>query len=212
MRALLALATLLFAMPAYAHHAMDGQLPNSFAAGFLSGLGHPIIGLDHLVFLLAAGLLAAQYGQGRGQDQNQGQGRQFLILPLAFIVASLAGTLLHVAEIDLPGGEIAVALSVLALGLVLLLRATLPVAGFAALLALAGLFHGYAFGESIVGAETTPLLSYLAGLAIIQYGLTAGLALAWRRLDPARPIFVQRLAGAAASLTGLGFLVLNLAA
>lgn len=205
MRALLALATLLFAMPAYAHHAMDGQLPNSFAAGFLSGLGHPIIGLDHLVFLLAAGLLAAQYGQ------NQGQGRQFLILPLAFIVASLAGTLLHLASIDLPGGEIAVALSVLALGLVLLLRATLPVAGFAALLALAGLFHGYAFGESIVGAETTPLLSYLAGLAIIQYLLTAGLALAWRRLDPARPIFVQRLAGAAASLTGLGFLVLNLA-
>ncbi len=210
MRALLALATLLFVMPAYAHHAMDGQLPNSFAAGFLSGLGHPIIGLDHLVFLLAAGLLAAQYGQSQGQ--NQGQGRQFLILPLAFIAASLAGTLLHLASIDLPGGEIAVALSVLALGLVLLLRATLPVAGFAALLALAGLFHGYAFGESIVGAETTPLLSYLAGLAIIQYVLTAGLALAWRRLDPARPIFVQRLAGAAASLTGLGFLVLNLAA
>jgi hydrogenase/urease accessory protein HupE len=26
---------------------MDGQLPAGFGAGFLSGLGHPVIGLDH---------------------------------------------------------------------------------------------------------------------------------------------------------------------
>ncbi|MBP7062627.1 HupE/UreJ family protein [Ferrovibrio sp.] len=198
MRALLALPTLFFAMPAFAHHAMDGQLPNSLAAGFLSGLGHPIIGLDHLVFLLAAGLLAAPR-------------QRFLLLPLAFILASLAGTLLHIQGIDLPGGEIAVALSVLALGLLLLRAVPLGDAGFAALLAVAGLFHGYAFGESIVGAETTPLLSYLVGLALIQFALCAGAALVWRKFDPAQPLLARRLAGAVAGLTGIAFLALNLA-
>jgi urease accessory protein len=32
----------------------------------------------------------------------------------------------------------------------------------------AGIFHGYAYGESIIGAEMTPLLAYLAGFALIQ--------------------------------------------
>ena len=36
------------------------------------------------------------------------------------------------------------------------------------LFAVAGLVHGYALGESIVGAEPSPLLAYLAGLLIIQ--------------------------------------------
>jgi urease accessory protein len=32
----------------------------------------------------------------------------------------------------------------------------------------AGTFHGYAYGESIVGAEMTSLSAYLLGLALIQ--------------------------------------------
>jgi urease accessory protein len=198
MRVLLALPILFLAQPAFAHHPMGGQVPGSFATGLLSGLGHPIIGLDHLAFLLAAGLLAAPRARA-------------LLLPLAFILASVAGTLLHLFSVDLPGGEIAVALSVLALGLLLFRPAALGDGAFAGLLALAGLFHGYAFGESIVGAETTPLLSYFAGLAIIQYALTACTALVWQRLDPARPVFVQRVAGVAAGLVGIAFLAGNIA-
>ena len=34
--------------------------------------------------------------------------------------------------------------------------------------AIAGIFHGYAYGEAIVGAQMTPLVAYLAGFAIIQ--------------------------------------------
>jgi urease accessory protein len=41
--------------------------------------------------------------------------------------------------------------------------------GLAALLfAIAGLVHGYALGESIVGAEPSPLMAYLLGLLIMQ--------------------------------------------
>ena len=38
---------------ASAHHVMGGKTPTTFVDGFLSGLGHPVIGPDHLAFLLA---------------------------------------------------------------------------------------------------------------------------------------------------------------
>src|ERR1044071_6160591 len=41
---------------ASAHHVMGGKMPTTFAEGFLSGLGHPVIGPDHLAFLLAIGV------------------------------------------------------------------------------------------------------------------------------------------------------------
>jgi urease accessory protein len=36
---------------ASAHHLMGGRTPSTFADGILSGVGHPIIGPDHLAFL-----------------------------------------------------------------------------------------------------------------------------------------------------------------
>jgi urease accessory protein len=35
----------------------------------------------------------------------------------------------------------------------------------------AGLAHGYAYGEAVIGAEATPLVAYLAGLALVQMAL-----------------------------------------
>jgi urease accessory protein len=32
----------------------------------------------------------------------------------------------------------------------------------------AGFFHGYAYGEAVIGAEATPLAAYLVGLALVQ--------------------------------------------
>lgn len=141
--------------PALAHHVMGGTLPASFAQGLLSGLGHPIIGIDHLAAIIACGLIAAALGGSRA-------------LPLAFVGASLVGVGLHLALVDLPGAELLIAGSVIALGLLLASR-RLPHAGLlAALFGLAGMAHGYAYGESIVGAEPQPLLAYLLGLALVQ--------------------------------------------
>jgi urease accessory protein len=187
------------AAPAFAHHAMGGQLPNTFMTGLLSGIGHPIIGLDHLASILAAGLLAAPRTRG-------------LFLPLAFVLASLAGVVVHLNGIDLPGGEILVATSVVLLGVLLLVPRRIDDGLFAAILALAGLFHGYAFGESIVGAEATPLGSYLAGLAIVQYGIAAGVVLVWRKLGETagdRLPRLSRYAGAGVAVVGAVFLALN---
>jgi urease accessory protein len=61
-RALTALLSLL-PRAAYAHHAMDYEAPAHLLEGFVSGLAHPVIGLDHLLFVIAIG--AACYFFGR---------------------------------------------------------------------------------------------------------------------------------------------------
>jgi urease accessory protein len=156
----------LSALPAYAHHAMDGQLPTTFMQGLLSGLGHPVIGPDHLAFIVAIGIAAALAG-GAGA------------LVAAFVAASTAGVIAHLGSLNVPMSEQLVALSVVAAGTMIALtsgsRAT-----WLGLAAVAGLFHGYAFGESIVGAERQVVGAYLVGIAIVS-GLIAFAAMAITR-------------------------------
>jgi len=52
---LLSVSLLSVSVSAIAHHMTDGKLPANFA-GFMSGLGHPIIGFDHFAFIVAVGL------------------------------------------------------------------------------------------------------------------------------------------------------------
>jgi len=150
-------------MPAQAHHMMGGRLPANAWEGFLSGLAHPVIGVDHLVFVTAIGCLAATLVRG-------------WLLPLPFVVMAMAGTGLHLQKVILPGSELMIAVSVILLGALVFWRQQLPFWFIAIGAAIAGLFHGYAYGESIVGAEMPPTLAYLAGFTLIQY-LVALLAL-----------------------------------
>jgi urease accessory protein len=73
------------------------------------------------------------------------------------------------------------------------------------LFAVGGLFHGYAYGESIFGAETTPLAAYLIGLVVIQSALAIGVAALTRK--HAATAVAPRLAGAAIAGIGLAVLV-----
>ena len=152
---LIALAAVLAAEPAFAHHVMDGKLPGTFTQGLLSGLGHPVIGLDHLAAVVAVGCLAAAHPKGWG-------------LVIGFVVAMMAGVAAHLRGATLPGAEIVVAGTVIALGVVLLTHRQLSAAVALVLFAAVGWIHGYALGESIFGAEQTPLWAYLLGLAVIQ--------------------------------------------
>lgn len=144
--------------PAAAHHAMEGKTPTNFFEGFLSGLAHPVIGLDHLAFVVAIGLLSVKQVRGA-------------LIPLFFVIAAMLGTGLHVMSIDLPLTEIAIAISVIALGVLLSLGKQFGFPILAGLSAIAGLFHGYAYGEAIVGAEMAPLVAYLMGFTAIQYAI-----------------------------------------
>jgi urease accessory protein len=141
--------------PAWAHHPMDGKLPQTFLQGLLSGFGHPVIGIDHLAAIVGVGILAALAGRSAA-------------VVLAFSVAVIAGVGLHLSKVNLPAGELLVGLTTLLIGALVIARQSMG-AGLAALLfAIAGLVHGYALGESIVGAEASPLVAYLLGLLIMQ--------------------------------------------
>ncbi|MGH1419784.1 MAG: HupE/UreJ family protein [Hyphomicrobiaceae bacterium] len=148
---------------AFAHHPMGGTTPSNFTEGLLSGLGHPIIGVDHLAAIIGVGLMAALLGRPR-------------ILPIAFIAAMLAGVGLHLGEFNLPFAEGLVGLVTLVIGGLVAARFSLGTIATAALFAVAGAVHGYALGESIVGAEQTALSAYLLGLGIIQAVIAIGIA------------------------------------
>lgn len=181
------------ALPAHAHHVMGGRMPSTFAEGLLSGLGHPLIGIDHLAFIVAVGLAVGVAGL-------------HLAMPAVFVAASAIGVAIHVSGVNLPGAELVVAASVILAGGLLSTggAARRSLATWVALFAIAGLFHGYAYGESISGAERTPLWAYLLGLVIVQTLLVTGVALLTRRSWMAA--LTPRLAGAV--IAGVGLAVL----
>lgn len=159
------LALLTLAQPASAHHPLGGETPSNLLEGFLSGLGHPAIGLDHLAFVVGSGLVAAVSQRG-------------WIIPIGFVLAAMVGTGIHLQAVNLPILELVIGASVLVMGILLALhnRTNEQLSLSYSILiafgsAIAGIFHGYAYGEAIVGAEMTPLVAYLAGFSVIQLAI-----------------------------------------
>src|SRR5262249_12247870 len=181
--------------PAFAHHMMGGRTPATFGEGILSGLGHPIIGLDHLAAAVAGGCLAAAR-------------RVAYALVIAFVLAMMAGVALHLHGATVPGAEILVALSVIALGALMLADRHMPVGAALLLFAVVGAVHGYALGESIYGAEPTPLYAYLLGLALIQSAVAMISAAVARSLLQERGANLSSLRLVGAGIAGIGLAVL----
>jgi urease accessory protein len=188
------LIALIAADPAFAHHVMGGRQATTFGEGLLSGLGHPVIGLDHFAAVVAIGCLAAAHRAGP-------------VLVVGYIGAMMLGVALHLAGATVPASELLVALTVLALGFVLLTdRGLSPTAALTAF-ALVGLIHGYALGESIYGAERTPLVAYLIGLAVIQSVISLGAMLVARAVIRRADVVTLRLIGAGIAGIGLAIIV-----
>jgi urease accessory protein len=153
--------SLLLAWPAEAHHMTGGRLPATPFEGLMSGLAHPLIGLDHLLALIAIGMLCAGFARGR-------------LLAAIFLLSGLLGTGIHLMRVTIPVGELIVAMTVVVFGILIVAQsrrrdgaAPMP-AWLMALVGAGGVFHGYAYGESIVGAQRGPLMAYLVGFTIIQ--------------------------------------------
>lgn len=188
--------------PALAHHAMGSKLPTTFMQGFLSGIAHPVIGPDHFAFIVAVGLLAASRPQG-------------IFVPVAFVLTAMLGTGAHLMQWNLPGVELWVSGSILLFGILLVLKNSPKAMTITILSGLAGLFHGFAYGESIFGAEPTPVIAYLLGFTAIQLMIAMGaFAIARQfseqRLGQSFPEF--RSAGLVIAGVGLAFFVSQLIA
>jgi urease accessory protein len=178
---------------AHAHHAMDYATPATALEGLLSGLGHPVIGIDHFLVIVGAGVLASRLERGYR-------------MPLVFVVASIAAVGMRYLGVDGGLGELWIAGSLVVLGAFLFTAWKPGGVVVAGLFLVTGALHGYALAEAVVGAERTPLLAYLAGLTVIQsaIALAAWWIATW--LAAHRPrVPLQRLTGAAVGVAGLAF-------
>ncbi|MEP0914972.1 HupE/UreJ family protein [Leptolyngbya sp. GB1-A1] len=187
---------LLSSSPALAHHPFWDKAPANVFEGFLSGLGHPVIGPDHLAFVIAVGFVAVVFQRG-------------LLIPISFVVASLVGTIVHLLNVDLPAPEFFISASVLLFGLLLALKNSLPSGVVIALAAVAGLFHGYAYGEAVVGSEMFPLLAYLVGFTTIQMAIAIGVYLTVEGMGGSREQQTMNLRFAGFTLAGIGVAFLS---
>lgn len=144
----LALAALLLQDPARAHHFLELHAlePNAIN-GLISGLAHPVIGPDHLVFLLALSLLGLR-----------SRARWMVALLAVGLLGSGAGLLWP----GLPAAEPLVAATIAVEALVLL--GWLPLGWIVPAMAL----HGYVLSDSVLGWTAMPVATYLVGLLISQ--------------------------------------------
>lgn len=163
-----AAALIMAASPALAHHPLAGAPMVTFAHGLLSGIGHPVLGFDHLFFVIAMGI-AARFTP------------RPMLAPAGYVAAMLLGCGLMYAGVGLPLKETVIALSLLVLGGVILSGRALSTGGAIAIFAGFGLFHGSALGDTLAvqegGAGLPVLIGYLIGLGVVQYGIA--LAAGW---------------------------------
>ena len=97
-----------------------------------------------------------------------------MILPLYFVTFSLIETILSVNFLVVPFSELIISLSIIVAGLTSLYEKKINIY-FPIILALGGVFfHGYAFGQSVVGIEASPLIAYLIGIALIGFVIIFG--------------------------------------
>ena len=183
---------------AFAHHPLGGDTPTTLMHGLLSGIGHPVIGFDHLAFVIAVGLLAAFQ-------------RNRVLMPAGFVIATMIGTMVTLSAATLPMAEIVITLSVLAAGVMVMRGKLADLVPTTVIVAVAGLFHGWAYGAAVIGAETTPIIGYLAGMAMVQMvialGVGAGARAIWQAAGASA--IQARLAGAVVAGVGLTYLVEN---
>ncbi len=156
--------------------------------GFLSGLGHPVSGLDHLLAMIAIGLWAAQQG-----------GRALWAVPAAFVGAMLLGGGLALGGLALAQIETGIAASVLVLGLLVATRQRWSVTAGMAIAAGFALYHGYAHGLEMPQA-TSPAL-YALGFVLVTACLH-GVGIAASRIGR----YATQTAGVAIAASGLAML------
>ena len=161
--------------------------------GLLSGLQHPISGLDHVLAMVAVGLWGAQLGAPA-----------LWLLPVTFPMVMAFGGMLGLVGVTLPGIEIGIACSAIALGGAVSLERRPSLWAAALLVGFFAIFHGYAHGTELPPGGNALLYSIgfvIATGTLHAAGITIGLVHRW----PAGRVAL-RAAGAVVALAGVVFL------
>lgn len=183
LRFLTIFAISLMSTPALAH--TGGHV----GTGFLSGMAHPILGLDHLLAMVAVGIWAATNG-----------GRSVWLVPATFVGVMALSAILGATGLQIPFVEFGIALSVVILGM-LVATGTRMVLGLGmAVVALFAVFHGYAHGAELPAGAS--IATYMAGFTLSTaalHGFGVGLVMLLTRVAQGRSI---RFVGAATAVAG----------
>lgn len=181
------------AMPALWPEIAAAHVESGQAGGFLSGLSHPVSGLDHVLAMIAVGLWGAQLGRPA-----------LWLLPVAFPIMMAFGGMLGLVGMPLPGVEVGIAVSGVVLGALILGEIKMPILGAVVVVAFFAVFHGHAHGTELQPGQNAML--YSLGFVIMTgllHGVGIGIGLL-HRWDSGR--VVLRGAGAVVMAGGLYFL------
>jgi urease accessory protein len=156
------------------------------------GFMHPLTGIDHVLAMVAVGVIAVQFG-----------GRALWAVPLSFVVSMAIAGLFGVAGLVLPGVEAGIALSVVMLGAVIFLRVKLPVVVAASMVAVFAIFHGYSHGLEMVRAHSGAGfgVGFVSATALLHLA-GIGLGLLTGRIAASRVRPLSQAAGGALVLAG----------
>jgi urease accessory protein len=183
----LALLAILVSAPALAHE--QAGLAQGFATGFL----HPLSGPDHILAMVAVGMWGAQLGLPA-----------LWVLPVTFPMMMAVGGFLGLVGIPLPGVEVGVALSALALGAMVAGAVRPPLWAAMLLVGAFAIFHGHAHGTELPPGQSG--LTYSLGFVVATGGLHAvGIAIGLVHRWPWGRIAL-RGAGVLVALGGLFYL------
>ncbi len=165
--------------------------------GFVSGLQHPVSGLDHVVAMVAVGLWGAQLGAPA-----------IWVLPVAFPLIMAFGGVLGVIGVPVPKVEVGIALSGVVLGLMVAFAVRTPLWLAMIIVAAFAIFHGHAHGSALP-AFGIPIL-YASGFVIATgllhlCGIVIGATNRWQGGEA-----LIRGGGVLIALTGAYFLYLQL--
>jgi len=163
---------------------------------FMTGLLHPLGGMDHLLAMLAVGVWSAVSARRAGPALLWG--------PLAFANMLVLGALLGLQGMCGAVVEPMVAASVLALGLLVLTRQGMNAAASMVLVGGFAVFHGLAHGAEL--AATGDAVAAVAGMFVTTIALhLSGVALGWSLR--AANVWATRATGAAVAASGMALLM-----
>jgi urease accessory protein len=149
----------------------DAHIRKGEASGFLSGVRHPISGLDHVLAMIAVGLWGAQLGAPA-----------IWVLPVAFPMVMALGGMMGLLGIPLPGTEYGIAASMILLGGVVLFELKPPLWAAAVLVSFFAIFHGHAHGTELPPGQDGLLysLGFVCATGCLHgIGVSIGLVHRW---------------------------------
>lgn len=167
-------------------------------ASFAYGFTHPLGGLDHLLAMVAVGLLAYLVADRAGSS------RPLWLIPAAFVGAMAIGGVLGVYGAGLPLVELGIGLSIVVIGAAAALGRNLPVAAAMALVGFFALFHGHAHGTEMPtdSAGLAYGLGFMAATALLHAaGIGAGFGTG--RISRATGVLAARAGGGVMAVAGV---------